>query len=143
MTAQRSPFVTRPGMVPPYLLGRAEVTAQFNSNFDNPLTDEHGNMLLMGLRGVGKTVMLNEAGRLARENGWLVVNSYLTESGLISRLHNSLTGILRPHRRRITGGGLSFLGYGGNVTLAANSDTTGNLHDNQPRQPTAIPIFSN
>jgi len=90
MSSHLVPFSTRPGVVPDYLLGRESALAAVRKNLDNPLMDENGNLLFIGLRGIGKTVMLTEAGRLAKERGWLVINSYLTEGGLLRRLHQGI-----------------------------------------------------
>ena len=62
-----------------------------------------------GARGVGKTVMLNEAEEQARSRGWLVVSETATP-GLVDRLTGEhLPRLLREHgdtggtRRRLSG----------------------------------------
>jgi len=129
MSTHQNPFRTRSGVVPPYLLGRSDVITKINRSLEYPLSDEHGNMLLMGLRGIGKTVMLSEAGQLAKARGWIVIDSYLTESGLMNRLHNSVNEILRPHQRRVTGAGVSVLGSGANVGVSEPPTNSGNLNE--------------
>jgi len=84
--------------VPDYLLGRDSAINAIRTGLENPAADEAGNLLFVGLRGIGKTVMLTEAGRLAREQGWLVVDSYLTESGLLERIHRRLNTIAAPDK---------------------------------------------
>jgi len=93
------PFSPRSGSLPDFLLGRDSAIAAIKANLANPLHDENGNLLFVGLRGIGKTVMLTEAGRLAREQGWLVIDSYLTEEGLLRRLNQALNAHMGPAKK--------------------------------------------
>jgi len=101
------PFSTRSGAVPDYLLGRDQVINSLRLSFDDPQGNEYGNLLLVGLRGIGKTVMLTEAGRLAREKNWLVVDSYLTEEGLLRRIGHGINAHLGSKRKSHTSFGIS------------------------------------
>ena len=73
--------------------------------------------LFTGARGVGKTVMLNEAERQARERGWVVISETATP-GLCTRLTTEGLPLiadqleLESDRRRLTGLALP-LGLGG------------------------------
>lgn len=80
--AVRNPYTPGAGQTPPVLLGRDEELARF----DAVLTRlEQGRAaqcpLVVGLRGVGKTVLLNEFGRRAVRREWVVVEHELTPSG--------------------------------------------------------------
>jgi hypothetical protein len=62
------------------------------------LADDRGSSnratIYTGSRGIGKTVMLNEVERVARDNGWLVI-SETAYAGFVDRLANiSLPGLL-------------------------------------------------
>jgi len=105
MTQPLVPFSARSGSLPDFLLGRDDAISAIQANLDNPLHDENGNLLFVGLRGIGKTVMLTEAGRMAKAQGWLVVDSYLTEEGLLRRINQGLNAHLgAPHKTRSTFG---------------------------------------
>lgn len=119
MSSHLIPFSTRSGVVPDYLLGRERAIEAVKSNLDSPLTDENGNLLFLGLRGIGKTVMLTEAGRLAKERGWLVINSYLTEDGLIRRIHQSVNAIERVKHKSHKSIGVNIPG----VNFSATQDS--------------------
>jgi hypothetical protein len=59
------------GLEPPYLGDRADQLESFRSYLAEPGAPR--NVLVTGLRGVGKTVLLNHYSREAEEAGWLVV----------------------------------------------------------------------
>lgn len=74
----RNPFRPGAGHAPPYLAGRREEREEFIK-----LLEQHtilANLLLTGLRGVGKTVLLDTFKPLAVERGWLWVGADLSES---------------------------------------------------------------
>lgn len=112
-----NPF--RPGFgVSPFELGGRQVEL---STFMYGLFGGVGSMqralLVSGSRGVGKTVLLNEFERQAREQGWVVVRAY-PDAEMISRLRDStlpqayydLDQSEPPRKRTVTGIGISSLG---------------------------------
>jgi hypothetical protein len=73
-----NPFRPGMGLDPPYLADR---TSQLR-RFDQYLTgfpDFPRNIRLTGLRGVGKTVLLQHYADLAEERGWVVVRRECSE----------------------------------------------------------------
>jgi hypothetical protein len=68
--------------MPPYLAGREEEKGQFGRLLEQ--TDILENMILTGLRGVGKTVLLETLKPIAIEEGWLWVGTDLSESASVS-----------------------------------------------------------
>lgn len=68
--------------MPPYLAGREHETKEFLKLTTQSTILE--NMVLTGLRGVGKTVLLDTFKPLAIANGWLWVGTDLSESASIS-----------------------------------------------------------
>lgn len=91
------PFTPTFGVSPPLLVGRDDLIAQFASS----LTDDRGPStratIYTGSRGIGKTVMLNEVERVAREHGWLVTSETAC-AGFVDRLTNiALPGLLVNH----------------------------------------------
>jgi DNA-binding transcriptional ArsR family regulator len=78
----RNPFRPGAGQVPPYLAGREHEKDHFQGLLDqSPILQ---NLVLTGLRGVGKTVLLDELKPIATRSGWLWVGSDLSESASVS-----------------------------------------------------------
>src|SRR5262245_42785375 len=78
----RNPYRPGAGHMPPYLAGREQEFAEF----DRLLTQDGilENLVLTGLRGVGKTVLLEAFKPRALHSGWLWASSDLSESASIS-----------------------------------------------------------
>jgi hypothetical protein len=71
MDKVRNPFTPGAGSRPPLLVGRDhEIEAMTVAVKRLALGRFERSMLLKGLRGVGKTVLLNEFGRIAQQEGW-------------------------------------------------------------------------
>ncbi len=73
-----NPFRPGAGHMPPYLAGREAEHKEFNRLLQQITILE--NMVLTGLRGVGKTVLLDAFKPLAIQEGWLWVGTDLSES---------------------------------------------------------------
>lgn len=73
-----NPFRPGAGHVPPYLAGRGAEQEEMRRLLHQTTITE--NMVLTGLRGVGKTVLLETFKPLAIQNGWLWANADLSES---------------------------------------------------------------
>ncbi len=71
-------------------------------------------VLFIGVRGAGKTAMLNAAEDIVREQGWLVITEQASPDGLIERLTNRavtlLAGFAGESRRRV--GSVQAAGFG-------------------------------
>ena len=80
-----SPFRPSFGTNPPLLVGRDDVIAAMVDALTSGAGAPGRATLYTGARGVGKTVMLNEAEAQAREHGWVVVSETATR-GLVTRL---------------------------------------------------------
>ncbi len=83
-----NPFRPGAGHFPPYLAGRGNETAEFERLLAQDTILE--NMVLTGLRGVGKTVLLERFRPLAIEKGWGWVGTDLSESTSITEDHMAL-----------------------------------------------------
>ena len=68
--------------MPPYLAGRQAETEEFQRLLEQTTILE--NLILTGLRGVGKTVLLDTFKPLATKKGWLWVGTDLSESSSIT-----------------------------------------------------------
>jgi hypothetical protein len=78
----KNPFRPGAGHMPPYLAGRKEEAAEFLKLLQQaPIMQ---NLILTGLRGVGKTVLSETFKPLAIQNGWLWVGADLSEAISVS-----------------------------------------------------------
>ena len=81
-TPYNNPFRPGAGHPPPYLAGREDEKAEFSRLL--PQAPVMTNMVLTGLRGVGKTVLLETLKPLALAEGWLWAGTDLSESASVS-----------------------------------------------------------
>ena len=78
----QNPFTTAPGQSPPYLAGRTSEQDVFRSLLrQKPVMR---NAILTGLRGIGKTVLLESLKSIAIAEGWLWVGTDWSESASVS-----------------------------------------------------------
>jgi AAA ATPase domain len=77
-----NPFRPGAGHMPPYLAGRKQETSEFRRLLAQDVILE--NLVLTGLRGVGKTVLLDTFKPVAIDAGWLWVGTDLSESASLS-----------------------------------------------------------
>ena len=86
----RNPFKPTAGKNPPVLIGRDFVVDEFAEGIENGPGAPSRLMRITGMRGMGKTVMLNELAAYARGMGWLVVEETASE-GFCERILATLT----------------------------------------------------
>ena len=93
MDPVRNPYSPGAGTRPPALVGRDRQIADADVALQRLLLGRDGRgQLLVGLRGVGKTVLLNEFERLADKHGFVHAHIEVAEDG---RLTGLLAGALR------------------------------------------------
>ena len=78
----KNPFRPGAGHMPPYLAGREEEQKDFERLLSQETILE--NLILTGLRGLGKTVLLETFKPLAIQHGWLWAGTDLSESTSIT-----------------------------------------------------------
>ena len=78
----KNPFRPGAGHKPPHLAGRKREIREFVELLDQEVITT--NVVLTGLRGVGKTVLLDILKPIAQSNGWLWVGTDLSESSSLS-----------------------------------------------------------
>src|SRR2546421_2290151 len=83
-----NPFRPGAGHMPPYLAGRQKEKEEFLRLLGQDTVLE--NLVLTGLRGVGKTVLLDTLKPLAIQRGWLWVGTDFSESISISESRMSV-----------------------------------------------------
>jgi hypothetical protein len=90
MRAQDNPYTPNAGASPPALVGRDEELEAFEILLARLLRGHtEQSMLITGLRGVGKTVLLTKFEEMAREANWVTVEAEITKnSDFGSRMTN-------------------------------------------------------
>jgi hypothetical protein len=78
----KNPFKPGAGHMPPYLAGRENETKQFQRLLEQDTILK--NLVLTGLRGLGKTVLLETFKPMAIQAGWLWAGTDLSESSSIT-----------------------------------------------------------
>lgn len=86
---QTNPFKPTAGKTPPTIIGREDVLEEFNEGLINGSGAPGRLMRIAGVRGTGKTVLLDECSRLAQSRGWTVIKEVATE-GLCQRILEQL-----------------------------------------------------
>ncbi len=95
MDPVRNPFSPGAGSPPPELVGREEVLEQARVLYARALQGRaEKSMILTGLRGVGKTVLLNEMSRLAEEEHYQTLSIEAHED-------KTLAALLAPQLRQL------------------------------------------
>jgi AAA+ ATPase superfamily predicted ATPase len=142
MNAISNPFRPGAGHQPPYLAGREAEKTEFTRLGLQDVVLE--NLVLTGLRGVGKTVLLEQFKPIAQSQGWLWVGADLSESATLTeeriatRLITDIsvvTSSIAVQTRTITGFGftgedrtaVTYLNYP--VLKAIYDQTPGLVHD--------------
>jgi len=82
MSSFENPYRPGAGHMPPYLAGRGSETEEFKRLLEQQLI--LNNVVLTGLRGVGKTVLLEKWKPIAISKKWLWVGTDLSESTSVS-----------------------------------------------------------
>lgn len=82
MDPQTNPYNPGAGYPPPELVGRDALISQFRIALGRRISGRHGkHIFLIGLRGVGKTVLLYHVRSLAKEMGYEVIFGEAASSG--------------------------------------------------------------
>ena len=77
-----NPFRPGAGHKPPYLAGRVEETQEFSKLLEQTVVMQ--NLVITGLRGIGKTVLLESFKPMAQSTGWLWAGTDCSESASVS-----------------------------------------------------------
>src|SRR5947209_4681327 len=91
----KNPFSPGAGSPPPELAGRDPILEQARILLGRVKQKKpEKSMLLTGLRGVGKTVLLNEIERMAKASGYLTISIEAHED-------KTLSALIAPHLRTL------------------------------------------
>lgn len=118
---KRNPFTPSFGVSPPVLAGRDDVLDAFDDAIDDGPGAPGRAVVFTGLRGSGKTVLLNTLEDVASRRGWVVISA-TTRPGVVEEISQTiLPGLLQRHhpdanKSVVTGVNASVAGVGGGVT---------------------------
>lgn len=120
MDPARNPFRATLGATPPLLVGRNEAVQNFAFALDDGPGAHERISLIVGPRGIGKTVLLNAFEDTAKARGWFVISETATK-GFVERVRSEIIRRLARQRSHLKGLGLSIFGVGGSVTWDSTS----------------------
>lgn len=135
-----NPFRPGAGHRPPYLAGRKAEQAEFRQLLEQDVVTS--NLVLTGLRGVGKTVLLEELKPFALQEGWLWVGTDLSEAASINETNlaqrlitdlSVVTGSMVVERRTVPG--IGFSGQDQTVDVTLNYAVLTNIYQHAPGLP--------
>ena len=102
----RNPYSPGAGLRPFELAGRDQEIATFDVLRARARQRRNGqSIVLYGLRGVGKTVLLNELAEAARSDGWIVAKVEADASGSRSPFRSQIAQSLNVALRQVQGKG--------------------------------------
>lgn len=101
MDPRTNPFNPGAGIAPPELVGRDYLTSEIDTALGRRASGRHGkHMLIIGLRGVGKTVLLNHACDLAKDMDYAVIfeeaDASMRQAGAFTRELAQQIGTMLP-----------------------------------------------
>lgn len=94
MATNRNPFTPAFGTSPPVLAGRDDILADWESALEAGPRHPDYTMLFLGMRGAGKTALLNAVEDRAIERGWVTISEDSAHSGLLSRIARAAVSFL-------------------------------------------------
>ncbi len=113
--ATRNPFAPTFGASPPVLAGRDAILADIDDALETGPSHPEFTTLFIGVRGSGKTAMLNAVEDLAREKGWRTISVDATTPGLVERITVAVQQLIdedATHRASTHVAGVKIMGSG-------------------------------
>lgn len=84
--AGHNPFSPTFGAPPPVIAGRGGILDAIGDAFETGPTHPDYTALFVGVRGAGKTVLLDAVQDMARSRGWVTISEDASPAGLLGRL---------------------------------------------------------
>lgn len=102
MTNRKNPFTATLGATPAYLAGRKDSIREFAYALDDGPGAHERISLVVGPRGIGKTVLLNAFEDTASDRGWRILND-TASAGFTERLRAEIINTLHLNRKALKG----------------------------------------
>ena len=107
MARSPNPFAPTFGRTPPVIAGRDDILNTIAEALATGTNHPDYTSIFFGVRGAGKTVLLNAVEDIAREQGWLTISEDASRAGLVSRIERAALLHLRTlagsPKRRVRG----------------------------------------
>lgn len=107
MARSPNPFAPTFGRTPPVIAGRDDILNTISEALATGTNHPDYTSIFFGVRGAGKTVLLNAVEDIAREQGWLTISEDASRAGLVSRIERAALLHLRTlagsPKRRVRG----------------------------------------
>ena len=127
----RNPFAPTFGSVPPVMAGRSDSLDAVREALLTGTTHPDYTTLFFGVRGAGKTVMLNAVEDVAQSQGWLTISEDASRPGLIERIQRAALRHIRElaGRPRRSVRSLQAFGLGAELADAPPPDAAESLRE--------------
>lgn len=111
----RNPFRPAFGIAPRVWAGRTVILDTYAAALHSFPGDQARTLVISGLRGIGKTALVNELEDLAKQQGWLILRVHATDKEPITTLvETTIPTLLEQHspptKRTITGATIAGIG---------------------------------
>ena len=119
------------GNKPQVLVGRSNELRELTEGLDSKPGSKERARLIIGQRGLGKTVLMLEVADYAKSHGYIVASPTIAKKGMeqkiIEKLLSSGNNILEHSRRRISGGAFGALGFSVGIETEKPSKESGSF----------------
>lgn len=129
-------FVPSFGNRPRNLVGREDVMLDFETSLSSQPGSRERAIVLVGQRGYGKTVLLLELAKLAKEKGYIVASPTIVSQDMpervLEKIMSEAEDIFYTGNRTIAGGSVSIMGFGAGIQMAGKENRPSfakRLHD--------------
>jgi type II secretory pathway predicted ATPase ExeA len=115
---QENPFRPTFGIMPPEIIGRQRQIDDFIEALSRGIGHPHRSTIFVGARGMGKTVLLSEVGKLALEQGWIPVEITVNPNMLddaLDQINVKAEHLIKTGRMSLSG--ISAAGFGVNLSV--------------------------
>jgi type II secretory pathway predicted ATPase ExeA len=116
-----NPFQPSFGKNPPQLIGRELVLTNFIDGLDASAGDERRTTFFTGLRGMGKTVVLNNLAKRAKDKAWIVAEVSTSKTMLkdiLDQIVDQTRTMVKYDKRDVTGFNFSIFGIGAGLSTS-------------------------
>ena len=114
------------GNKPRILVGRNEEMSRFRDLLSSPSGSRDRILILLGQRGMGKTVLLLELEQLAKKRGFVTTRPVVAASGMLDKImeqiEDNAKDILKPRKAHVSGGNIGAFGFSAGIQLRGDTE---------------------